>query len=300
MTVEQGGQADWPKAELLRKRLRNTLVAARREAGCTQKNVAEALDWSPSKVVRIEQGTVPVAPTDARAMLSHYGVTDRDQVNQLVGLAREAREARSLKEYEDILNSTFRDMISQEFGATSIWKHEPSVIPGHFQTASYAQALLRALGEHPKDVTRLAEVRMLRQSIFEVDPIPEMHVVIGEAALLRPIGDADIMREQVARLLELNERPEITLHLLPLAAGAHRGMGRSFTILQFRESDLNDSLYLNDGRERADSPESLGEISKHLNIYNELQEKAELTGTFSEHAQRFLDLYDQGGPTAGD
>ncbi len=295
---KEGGPAERPTAELMRKRLRTALVDARREAGLTQEKVAKALDWSKSKVVRIEQGTVSVSPTDCQAILMHYEV-DPDRIAELTTIARDARRAWSWKKYEDILHPTFKDMITEEGAVTSVWKHEPSVIPGQFQTDSYAQALLRHLGENPKDVARRAEVRMIRQSILDdVDSIPEMHVVIGEAALLRPVGDADIMREQVARLLEFSERPEITLHLLLLSAGAHRGMGHPFTVHQFNDPELNDSLYLNDGKDRFEAPENLGDIEKHLDIYNELEEKADSTSTFLELARRFLDLWDQGGTSA--
>lgn len=62
-----------------RRRLRLALRRARETAGLTQGKVAEALDWSVSKVNRIEKGDVTVSTTDLRALLELYGVVDRER-----------------------------------------------------------------------------------------------------------------------------------------------------------------------------------------------------------------------------
>ena len=60
----------------LRRRLTTQLKRLRRKAELTQRQVAQALDWSPSKIIRIEQGTVRIRVTDLQALLNLYGVTD--------------------------------------------------------------------------------------------------------------------------------------------------------------------------------------------------------------------------------
>ena len=59
-----------------RRQLRTALRQARREAKLTQRGVAEALDWSLSKVIRIETGQVGVTATDLKALLDLYRVSD--------------------------------------------------------------------------------------------------------------------------------------------------------------------------------------------------------------------------------
>jgi DNA-binding XRE family transcriptional regulator len=44
----------------------------REEAGYTQAEVAEAMDWSESKQIKIERGNIPVRVPDVRALLVHY------------------------------------------------------------------------------------------------------------------------------------------------------------------------------------------------------------------------------------
>jgi transcriptional regulator with XRE-family HTH domain len=289
MAAKKDGEAARPLAEVLRRRLRTALVEARLAAGRTQPEIAQALDCSKSKIVRIEQGTVPVHPTDVRAILVECGV-EPERIEELVVLAREARGAPSLDDFKGI-DADFREMIARERSATSIWKYEPSVVPGFFQTAEYARALLEDLGEHPRDAAVMSDLRNFRQSIFDGETVPQIHVVIGEAALRRPVGGADVMRDQIRRLIRFDERPEITLDLLMFSTGAHRSMGRPFTVLQFSEDDLHDSLYLEDGTERADSAKHPRLIEKYLTVYSELVEKAERSGSFPESAQEFLTMW---------
>src|SRR5690348_10070276 len=70
--------------EVKKRRLRGALRQARADAKMTQKAAADELVWSTSKIVRIEQGIVPVTPTDVRAMLYLYGITEKSRIDDLV------------------------------------------------------------------------------------------------------------------------------------------------------------------------------------------------------------------------
>lgn len=76
-------------------RLRTELRSKRELAHLTQKQVARAMDWSPSKMLRIESGAVGISTTDLRALLTYYDVKDQRQTEELVKLARAARARRS-------------------------------------------------------------------------------------------------------------------------------------------------------------------------------------------------------------
>ncbi len=88
-----GGGVD--NASALRRQLLAELRHLRPPHIVTQRQVADALDWSPSKVTRIENGSVSLSVTDLRALLAYYGVTDPEVVDGLVDLARRSRRARS-------------------------------------------------------------------------------------------------------------------------------------------------------------------------------------------------------------
>lgn len=274
--------------EVKKRRLRTALRQARVDKLMTQKDAADALVWSTSKIVRIEQGTVPVAPTDVRVMLQTYGVTDDNIIRELVELAKEARETKGWSQFRDVLSQEALDLFGNEPAAKVIYKYEPSVIPGLFQTQEYARALLRALGNSEDQIERRLAVRAQRQQLLEASDRPELDFILGEAALCRPIGGEDAMREQIAYLLDLGSQDGISLFLLPFAAGPHRSMGSAFTVLQFDDPLLPDLLYLENEEREHVSRDEQGAIRRYLDLYVELQRMAEDSGPLEECIKKIV------------
>jgi hypothetical protein len=272
--------------EVKKRRLRVALREARMGARMTQKAAAADLVWSVSKVVRIEQGTVPVAPSDVRALLHLYGVTDPSVIQGLVDLAKEAHEDRGWAKFSDILSPESLELLGNEPAAKVIYKYEPSVVPGMFQTHEYARALFRALGTPEEQVERRLAVRMQRQQLLDHPARPVLNFILGEAALSRPVGGDDIMREQIAHILELADVEGISVLLLPFAAGPHRGMGSAFTILQFEDPLLPDLLYLENAEQESISRDEVGYIQRYLEIFVELQIMSTGHGSLADHLKR--------------
>ena len=50
-------------------------------------------------------------------------------------------------------------------------------------------------------------------------------IVLWEPVLFHQVGTAEVMRGQLARLLEISERPGVLVHVLPSAIGANAGLG---------------------------------------------------------------------------
>ncbi len=266
--------------EVKRRRLRIALRDARNESEMTQKTAAENLSWSISKIVRIEQGAVPVTPIDVRAMLSLYGVTDAERVESLAALAIEARESKGFKEYADVFSADAVELFGSEQSAKTIYKHEPTVIPGILQVQEYARALLMGVGNSQERVTRKLEARLQRQRILENRVRPELNFIIGEAALLRPIGGPDVMLEQLEALRKLSREKDINLYILPFSAGPHRALGNAFTILQFANPENSDVLYLENAGGVSISRTSQEEVDRYLDIFVELEGMTERAGEF--------------------
>ena len=132
-----------------------------------------------------------------------------------------------------------------------IYKYEPFLIPGMLQTGEYARGLLHALGNSEEETERRLRVRAERQQLLDSPTRPELHVILGETALSRPVGDEDIMREQIAHVLELAKLDDISVLLLPFDAGVHRGMDSAFTVLQFDDPLLPDLLFLENAEREA-------------------------------------------------
>ena len=88
--AERNGRPE--TVEVKKRRLRGALRQARLDRDMTQKRAADGLVWSVSKIIRIEQGSVPVTPSDVRALLQFYDATNAERIEELVDLAKEARE----------------------------------------------------------------------------------------------------------------------------------------------------------------------------------------------------------------
>ena len=125
-----------------------------------------------------------------------------------------------------------------------MYKYEPTVIPGLLQTEEYARALLESLSHSSDKIERMVTARLERQELLEHNPHAELHFIIGEAAIRRPVGGHGVMANQLRRLKDASRRPKSFLQVLPLSVGAHPLMGVAFTILRFADMTLDDLLYL--------------------------------------------------------
>ncbi|PYC62384.1 transcriptional regulator, partial [Streptomyces tateyamensis] len=118
--------------------------------------------------------------------------------------------------------------------------YEVQFVPGLLQTEAYARAVveLGSLAAPQREIDRRVEVRLRRQRLLQGEQAPAVYAVIDEAALHRPCGGPEVMRGQLARLLELTEHPGIEIQVMPLGfAGAGVESG-TFSLLSFREPDL--------------------------------------------------------------
>lgn len=230
-----------------RRRLIREIRRLREAAGLTQEQVAKEMDWSLSKVIRIETGRSGITRNDLRAMLELYGDTDRDRVAELVEMARKSKERGWWSPYKDRLPSEYTDYIGFESEATTLRFFEPVMIHGLLQTEEYARAVVReaALREFTDDeVDARVEVRMTRQRILDGDKPPRVWVVLGEAALRQRVGGPEVMRRQLLRLAGRADRPRVRLQVLPFRVGAYPGMTGPFTVLGFPGPSDADIVYL--------------------------------------------------------
>ncbi|GAA3088316.1 helix-turn-helix domain-containing protein [Streptosporangium carneum] len=125
----------------------------------------------------------------------------------------------------------FRPWLSEEEGAGALRTWEPLVVPGLLQTEAYARALLRCEPGFDQDrVESLVAARLARQKILGRTGPPMYLVLLDEGALNRPIGGAEVMREQLAHLIEIADAPHITLQITPL--GATSGLSGAITLAQ--------------------------------------------------------------------
>ncbi|MCZ9343542.1 helix-turn-helix domain-containing protein, partial [Streptomyces sp. TRM76130] len=88
---------------LNRRKLRLALRSAREGAQLSQREAAARVEWSQSKLIRVETGTVSVSVSDLRALLALYGVTEPDTVNELVEAARGSKGPSWWSRHHDVI-----------------------------------------------------------------------------------------------------------------------------------------------------------------------------------------------------
>lgn len=273
--AEQGRSAVTTDSSPLveRRRLRMELRQARLEAGLTQEVVADEMDWSLSKIIRIETGAVGVSTNDLVALLKLYKIKDTRRVNELVTRGRAARKQTWWSKYRTVLPATFFQYIEYETSASIIRSYETIGIPGLLQTEDYATSMVQQhrLGLNARRVKTLVEVRMRRQELLLRQPNPPLlFFIFDEAVIHRLLGAEDLRIDQVEKLAETANLPHVTIEIVPFSAGLHRGMSDNFNILEFPGS-TEDVIYFESVREAIFSHDATEEITFYRELFEDLR-----------------------------
>ncbi|MEV2224500.1 helix-turn-helix domain-containing protein [Nocardia vinacea] len=228
---------------VLRIALGGQLRDLRVKNGITREAAGDAIRGSHAKISRLELGRTGFKERDIRDLLTFYGVTDAEERERFLDLARQANEPGWWHRYSDLLPSWFGTYLGLEQAATKIRTYEAHLVPGLLQTPEYARAVM-SLGYEDADMDRRVQVRIRRQEVLRRAEPPIIWAIIDEAALHRPVGGSRVHREQMEHLIELAELPNVTVQVLPYSAGEHAAAGSSFSILRFAETELPDIVYL--------------------------------------------------------
>lgn len=225
-----------------RRRLAGELRRLRDSAQLTIEEVADKLECSASKISRIETGHVGVTPRDVRDLLELYGLNGNER-EALVQLAREARTRGWWHAYNEVFTGAF---VGLEADASSLRAYQALLVPGLLQTERYAHTVIRAMRPDAEeiDVSRRVAARRERQRLLTDPAPPDYWAVIDEAVLHRQVGGAEVMVEQLARLVEMAALPHVTIQVVPFHTGAHPGMEGPFLILGFPEQADPDVVYV--------------------------------------------------------
>nr|WP_239155650.1 helix-turn-helix transcriptional regulator [Streptomyces sp. SID14446] len=229
--------------------MRDRLRRLRESCSFTQKDVAEAMDWSPSKVIRIESGNVSISVTDLRILLQHYGVEDQAEVDELVTTARLAKMRPWWEKYKNNLDSpAFFAYLSYEGYASILRGFSPFRIPGLLQTEEYMTEIFESGGASESGALLRAELRIERQDRLMGPEGPQMNFILDESVIRRPVRSKGVMRRQLAHLLALEEKPNITIRVMELSAGMYPRCFNPYLLLEFESSEQDLVVYLEDNK----------------------------------------------------
>lgn len=263
-----------PGSVVRRMLLGSQLRRLREAREITREAAGYSIRASESKISRMELGRVSFKTRDVEDLLTLYGVTDEQERAALVSLAKEANVAGWWHSYSDVLPSWFPTYVGLEGAACLLRAYEVQFVHGLLQTEEYARAVVRRgmKSASDADVERRVALRMERQKYLVAENAPEFHVVLDEAALRRPYGDRAVMRGQLQHLIDISERRNVRLQVMPFSLGGHSGESGSFTILSFPEPDLSDVVYMEQLTSALylDKPEDVAHYEKaHKELQND-------------------------------
>jgi transcriptional regulator with XRE-family HTH domain len=239
------GTAESPA--VARRRLRLALRRAREAKSLTQGEVAKRLDWSLSKVNRIESGEVTISSTDLQALLRLFDITDDETVAKLIADARASRRRGWWDEpvYRQHLTPATMQMLQFETEASAIRVFQPVLIPGVLQTHDYASFIMNFFTEDLDEATRRArlDIRMQRYAqVFGRSDPPDYFLLLDESVLYRQMGGPRVMSEQLGELLVHIRKPRIRLRVLEMPDAITLTMLGQFTIFDLGDEE-NAVLY---------------------------------------------------------
>lgn len=217
-----------PKARALGAELRQ----ARERAGLGLRELARRLEMSHSVLSRIESGERPPRPEDVASILTALGVNGAAQ-ESVLDLSRDTGGSHWLSVGMPEQEMQLAALLDFERTASHIIDVSPLLVPGLLQTSDYVRAIMTAAGRPSHEVEMRSAVRLGRREALRRENPARLTAYIGEPALRQRIANADAMREQFRFILEMAEKPHVTVRILPAVSGWHPGLEGAFSLLEF-------------------------------------------------------------------
>jgi hypothetical protein len=227
---DPGAQADlgpFVQRILLGARLR----AARESIELSSTDATKALGWYAGKLSKIEWGDVPTSDKDLAAAIRAFKIDPKEagELQRLASLARRklppSRVAEWAAKYVHLVAAA-REL--------KLWNAD--AFPGTVQTADYARAQLeQVVTVRPADVEPMAQDRAKRVERLRAPGAPRLWLIVGEEALHRTIGGAEVLRGQLEQIRDLAELENVSVQVMPFGTGAHASHGVSFSIVNLME-----------------------------------------------------------------
>lgn len=219
-----------------RRQLGRYLRDLRNRQHMTVKVAAEELEWSETKIWRIETGQTSLRSHDVDLMCRIYSAP-ADLTEALKALAKETKARGWWHAYGDVIPENFDIYLGLEEAAASLAWYEPELVPGLLQTEGYARAIISAdkADTDAEEIDRRVQLRIERQALIRRSTAPlALRVVLNESILKRPVGGREVMAGQLDALADVAALPNVSLRVVPFSAGLHHGlMTGPFVILRF-------------------------------------------------------------------
>jgi len=203
----------------------------------TVEEVGEQLLCSATKISRLETGTRRASLRDVRDLCRIYGITDQAQVDELMDLARRAREPGWWTKYDEAILSPYIGLEQEAVAITAFSMHWVSAL---LQTSDYARATIKGIERKidPAVLEQRIEARLRRQELLERQTPPRYRALLDEAVLRRQVGGAAVMREQLHKILKCAAEEKAAVQVIPFEVGINASADSNFDFFEFESSSM--------------------------------------------------------------
>ncbi|WP_040797418.1 helix-turn-helix domain-containing protein [Nocardia higoensis] len=256
------------------RRLAALLFEMRENVGLSKEEVSSRTGINVTTLYRIEAAQARPQRRTLMALLELYAVDD-ERRRYALDLLIDAQKPGMSRPWEANLTEVYAAYINFESEALSARHYQTSFIPGLLQTPQYAMAVIDT--SMPKVEAAVmesrAQARMNRAAVLTKHEPLELWVVMDEAAIRRVVGGPETMGGQLEKLLEMSKLKNVILQILPFDAGAHPGMAGSFTLLDFRDPNDPELVYV-EGIAGDELVEGHAEVRRFGIIFDQLRAMA--------------------------
>ena len=251
-----------------RLRIGAELRRLREAANLSGDYVARALDWSQSKVSRIETGRHAIVSRDIAALLIFYGAPDDVRAELLAATAKDNGEGAWIQRAGGFVRR--QGSMAQMESVTSHIRHfQPVLVPGLLQTHAYAKDVAAAAGA--KNPTEIADQRMKRQAILRAADAPQYSVVLDARALLCRFGEVEVTHDQIDHLADVVPTlSNVDLRVMPLMRQWPVSPAVAFMMYEFKHADSTAVVWVEApaGDSYFSDP---SDVDRHLALFSQLQ-----------------------------
>ena len=198
-------------------------------------DAAAKLGVAPSTLSRIETGHAPTRITYLATLLDLYGVDDPGQREQLAEMAVAGQRKDWRASYANLLPADTSTYLGLEAAAEQVRGFAAHAVPGALQTPGYAEAFFTATRPElsTAEVKALATLQRQRQQMLDANSV---ELILDESVLLRSVGSARVMADQLTRLLTIADNPTVTVRVVRLQT-VRPVLCPSFTLLRLPDAD---------------------------------------------------------------
>jgi transcriptional regulator with XRE-family HTH domain len=211
--------------------LGSALRKAREDCGWKMREFAFKLGRDPGVLSRWETGERTPKPEQVAQILTTLGING-ERYEEIVALAYGTDEtlwvATSLPEQRQQLAA----FIDYEQKARTITEVSPLLVPGLLQTDDYIRAIMSGGGVSPGEVVTRFAIRVSRRAVLTRKEPVQFFALVGEGALYQAIGGREVMVEQLGHLLDMCQRPNIDLRVVPYGGGWSPALEGAFTLIE--------------------------------------------------------------------